>query len=142
MKRTCLHHLKKWKILLNAYVGELLRGDISIWKPLNNSCYLSRAPAVQPSLCDAGDDPDNVWNVNLTKCITQLPGNGYGANVTAWPARLHSPPDRLFSIKMDAELSRREIYKAESRFWHDIIRGYIGAFHWKTLDLRNVMDMR
>lgn len=43
---------------------ELLKeeGDIFIWrKPLNNSCYLSRAPAVQPSLCDAGDDPDNVW---------------------------------------------------------------------------------
>lgn len=43
---------------------ELLKkeGDIYIWrKPLNNSCYLSRAPAVQPSLCSAGDDPDNVW---------------------------------------------------------------------------------
>ncbi|MCD9561161.1 hypothetical protein HAX54_020139 [Datura stramonium] len=135
---------KEMENLTERLCWELLKeGDISIWrKPLNNSCYLSRAPAVQPSLCDAGDDPDNVWNVNLTKCITQLPGNGYGANVTAWPARLHSPPDRLFSIKMDAELSRREIYKAESRFWHDIIRGYIGAFHWKTLDLRNVMDMR
>ncbi|PHU19454.1 putative methyltransferase PMT11 [Capsicum chinense] len=118
-------------------------GDISIWrKPLNNSCYLSRAPAVQPSLCDAGDDPDNVWNVNLEKCITQLPENGYGSNVTAWPARLHSPPDRLFSIKMDAELSRRDIYRAESRFWYDIIKGYIGAFRWGTLNLRNVLDMR
>lgn len=125
-----------WKLLKRE-------GDFSIWrKPLNNSCYLSRGPAVQPSLCDAGDNPDNVWNVNLTKCITQLPDNGYGSNVTAWPARLHSPPDRLFSIKMDAELSRREIYTAESRFWYDIIRGYIGAFRWETLNLRNVLDMR
>lgn len=81
-------------------------------------------------------------NVNLKTCITQLPENGYGANVTTWPTRLHSPPDRLFSIKMDAELSRREIYKAESKFWHEIISGYVGAFHWKELNLRNVMDMR
>ncbi|KAK4340970.1 hypothetical protein RND71_039471 [Anisodus tanguticus] len=136
---------KEMEDLTRRLCWELLKkeGDISIWrKPLNNSCYLSRAPAVQPSLCDADHDPDNVWNVNLKKCITQLPENGYGANVTAWPARLHSPPDRLFSIKMDAELSRREIFKAESKFWNDIISGYIGAFHWKTLNLRNVLDMR
>ncbi|XP_059280223.1 probable methyltransferase PMT10 [Lycium ferocissimum] len=136
---------KEMEDLTQRLCWELLKkeGDISIWrKPLNNSCYLSRAPAVQPSLCDAGDDPDNVWNVNLKKCITQLPENGYGANMTAWPARLHSPPNRLFSIKMDAELSRREIFKAESKFWNDIIRGYIGVFRWKELNLRNVMDMR
>ncbi|KAJ8541595.1 hypothetical protein K7X08_002411 [Anisodus acutangulus] len=136
---------KEMEDLTQRLCWELLKkeGDISIWrKPLNNSCYLSRAPAVQPPLCDAGDDPDNVWNVNLKKCITQLPGNGYGANMTAWPARLHFPPDRLFSIKMDAELSRREIFKAESKFWNDIISGYIGAFHWKKLTLRNVLDMR
>ncbi|KAK6792155.1 hypothetical protein RDI58_011236 [Solanum bulbocastanum] len=137
--------LKEMEDLTRRLCWELLKkeGDIYIWrKPLNNSCYLSRAPAVQPSLCSAGDDPDNVWNVNLTKCITQLPENGYGANVTAWPARLHSPPDRLFSIKMDAELSRREIYKAESNFWYSIIKGYIGAFRWEKLSLRNVLDMR
>ncbi|CAN4075710.1 unnamed protein product [Withania somnifera] len=136
---------KEMEDLTQRLCWELLKrkSDISIWrKPLNNSCYLSRAPAVQPSLCDAGDDPDSVWNINLTKCITQLPENGYGADVTAWPARLHSPPDRLFSIKMDAELSRKEIYQAESRFWYDIIRGYIGAFRWETLNLRNVLDMR
>ncbi|KAH0681320.1 hypothetical protein KY284_022405 [Solanum tuberosum] len=137
--------LKEMEDLTQRLCWELLKkeGDIYIWrKPLNNSCYLSHAPAVQPSLCSAGDDPDNVWNVNLTKCITQLPENGYGANVTAWPARLHSPPDRLFSIKMDAELSRREIYKAESNFWYAVIKGYIGAFRWETLNLRNVLDMR
>lgn len=44
-----------WELLKNE-------GDISIWrKPLNNSCYLSRPLAVQPSLCGVGDDPDNVW---------------------------------------------------------------------------------
>ncbi|XP_060198355.1 probable methyltransferase PMT10 [Lycium barbarum] len=136
---------KEMEDLTRRLCWELLKkeGDISIWrKPLNNICYLSRAPAVQPSLCDAGDDPDNVWNINLKKCITQMPEKGYGANVTAWPARLHSAPDRLFSIKMDAELSRREIFKAESKFWNDIIRGYIGVFRWKELNLRNVMDMR
>lgn len=37
-------------------------GYIAIWqKPLNNSCYLSRDSGVQPSLCDADNNPDNIW---------------------------------------------------------------------------------
>lgn len=37
-------------------------GYIAIWrKPLNNTCYLARNPDVQPPICDANDDPDNVW---------------------------------------------------------------------------------
>ncbi|KAK6114942.1 hypothetical protein DH2020_007211 [Rehmannia glutinosa] len=90
-------------------------GYIAIWqKPLNNSCYLTRDPDVQPSLCDKEDNPDDIWYVNLKACITRLPENGYGANITNWPARLHSPPDRLFSIPMDADKSRRDLYKADS----------------------------
>jgi hypothetical protein len=78
----------------------------------------------------------------LRTCITRLPENGYGANVTTWPARLHYPPDRLHSIEMDAYISRKEIFKAESKYWNDIISGYVGAFHWKDFKLRNVLDMR
>jgi hypothetical protein len=81
-------------------------------------------------------------NVGLKACITQLPENGYGGNVTTWPARLHYPPDRLQSIEMDAYKSRKEIFKAESKFWNEIIDGYIHAFRWKGFKLRNVMDMR
>ncbi|XP_059453850.1 probable methyltransferase PMT10 isoform X3 [Corylus avellana] len=116
---------------------------IAIWrKPLNNSCYLNRDSGVQPPVCDSNDDPDNVWNVGLKACITQLPENGYGGNVTTWPARLHYPPDRLQSIEMDAYKSRKEIFKAESKFWNEIIDGYIHAFRWEGFKLRNVMDMR
>ncbi|XP_025612469.1 probable methyltransferase PMT10 isoform X3 [Arachis hypogaea] len=92
-------------------------GYIAIWqKPMNNSCYHSRDNAVHPPLCESNDDPDDVWYVGLKACITQLPSNGYGANVSKWPARLHQPPDRLQSIKHDASLSRKELFHAESKF--------------------------
>ncbi|KAL2467784.1 putative methyltransferase PMT10 [Forsythia ovata] len=118
-------------------------GYIAIWqKPLNNSFYLNRDSGVQPSLCDTNNNPDNVWYVNLGPCISHLPDNGYRANVTSWPARLHYPPDRLFSIKMDADKSRKEIYKADSTYWKDIVSGYVNVFHLKDLGMRNVMDMR
>ena len=40
-------------------------GYIAIWqKPLNNSCYLNRESGTRPPLCDADDDPDNVWYIN------------------------------------------------------------------------------
>uniref|UniRef100_A0A5B7BS93 Methyltransferase n=1 Tax=Davidia involucrata TaxID=16924 RepID=A0A5B7BS93_DAVIN len=136
---------KEMEDLTGRICWELVKkeGYIAIWrKPLNNSCYLNRDPGVQPPLCDATDDPDNVWYVGLKPCITRLPENGFGANVTIWPARLHYPPDRLLSIKMDAYMSRKEIFKAESKYRNDIVNGYVRAFHWKELNLRNAMDMR
>lgn len=80
--------------------------------------------------------------VPLKACISRLPENGYGGNITTWPARLHHPPDRLQSIKMDAFLSRNDIYKAESKYWNEITFSYVNVFRWKTLNVRNVMDMR
>jgi hypothetical protein len=80
--------------------------------------------------------------VNLKACISQLPENGYGANLTKWPARLQTSPDRLQSIKLDALLSRKELFKAESKYWNEVIASYVRAYHWKTMRLRNVMDMR
>ncbi|OMO53027.1 putative S-adenosyl-L-methionine-dependent methyltransferase protein [Corchorus olitorius] len=118
-------------------------GYIAIWqKPLNNSCYLNRDTGVQPPLCDPEDNSDNVWYVDLKACITRLPENGYGSNVSTWPDRLHYPPDRLQSIEMDAHISRKEILRAESKYWNEIIDSYVRAFRWKDMKLRNVMDMR
>ncbi|KAJ8540446.1 hypothetical protein K7X08_030365 [Anisodus acutangulus] len=118
-------------------------GYIAIWqKPLNNSCYLSREEGTQPSLCDVHDDPDDVWYVDLKACITRLPEEGYGANITNWPSRLQYPPDRLQSIQVDSFVSRKELFKAESKFWKEIIESYVRAWHWKKFKLRNVMDMR
>nr|KJB29147.1 hypothetical protein B456_005G087000 [Gossypium raimondii] len=91
-------------------------GYIAIWrKPSNNSCYLNRDTGVLPLLCNSNDNSDNVWYVDLRACITQLPVNGYGSN---------------------------EIFRAESKYWNEIIDSYVRAFHWKDLKLRNVMDMR
>ncbi|VFR00244.1 unnamed protein product [Cuscuta campestris] len=144
-QETSLEQWKEMEDLTDRLCWELVKkGEgIAIWKkPLNNSCYFNRGPTAKPSICGNDDDPDDVWYVNMKACITSLPDNGYGANVTAWPARLKYPPDRLFSIKMDAILSRREIYRADTNYMVDLVRGYINAFHWKTLQLRNIMDMR
>lgn len=118
-------------------------GYIAIWqKPFNNSCYLNREAGTKPPLCDQDDDPDDVWYADLKACITRIPENGFGQNLTTWPARLQTPPDRLQSIQMDAYMSRKELFKAESKYWNEIIEGYVRALHWKKIRLRNVMDMR
>ncbi|ERN08036.1 probable methyltransferase PMT11 [Amborella trichopoda] len=118
-------------------------GYLAIWqKPRNNSCYLSRDVGVKPPLCEADDDPDSVWYVNLKGCISRLPETGYGGNLTAWPARLHGPPDRLQSVNMDAYVSKKDLFKAETGYWNDIIASFVRAYHWKKLHFRNVMDMR
>ncbi|XP_042482706.1 probable methyltransferase PMT11 [Macadamia integrifolia] len=139
---------EQWKEMEDLTVRlcwELVKkeGYIAIWKkPLSNTCYDSRDAGTQPPLCDPNDNTDNVWYVDLRACISRLPVNGYGANLTAWPARLHSPPDRLQSIGIEAYISRNELFRAESKYWNDIIEGYIRVYHWKELKLRNVMDMR
>ncbi|KAL0359260.1 UNVERIFIED_CONTAM: putative methyltransferase PMT11 [Sesamum angustifolium] len=118
-------------------------GYIAIWqKPFNNSCYLHREEGTRPPLCEPNDDPDNVWYVDLKACITRLPEEGYGSNVTAWPERLQNPPDRLQSIQIDAYISRKELFRAESIYWKEIIEGYIRGLHWGKYKLRNVLDMR
>ncbi|CAL0334854.1 unnamed protein product [Lupinus luteus] len=139
---------EQWKEMLNLTTRlcwKFLKKDgyIAIWqKPFDNSCYINREAGTKPPLCDSSDDPDNVWYVDLKACISRLPENGNGANVTRWPARLQSPPDRLQSIKMDAFMSRNELFKAESKYWDAIIDNYISFLDWKNLTLRNVMDMR
>ncbi|KAM0906483.1 hypothetical protein ACQ4PT_016737 [Festuca glaucescens] len=118
-------------------------GYVAIWrKPLNNSCYMSRDPGVKPPLCNADDNPDDVWYVNLKACISRLPVNGDGSTPFPWPARLTEPPRRLQGVEMDAYSSKNELYKAETKFWDDIVEGYIRVFKWKKFKLRNVMDMR
>ncbi|GMP46754.1 hypothetical protein CsSME_00014798 [Camellia sinensis var. sinensis] len=122
-----------WRICWELIKRE---GYIAIWrKPLGNNCYVNRHPQLQPPICEANDDPDNAY-------ITPLPENGYGAKVSIWPTRLHYPPDRLLTIKMDAYNSRKEIFRAESKYWNDLVNGYVNAFNWKDLHLRNVMDMK
>ncbi|KAF2318886.1 hypothetical protein GH714_011446 [Hevea brasiliensis] len=101
-----------------------------------------REAGIKPPLCDPNDDPDNVWYVDLKACITRIPEDGYGANVAKWPDRLHTAPDRLQSIQMDAYMSRKELFKAESKYWSEIIASYVRAWHWKKFKLRNVLDMR
>jgi hypothetical protein len=83
-----------------------------------------------------------VRYVDLKACISRLPENGYGANVPTWPSRLHTPPDRLHSIQYESYIARKELLKAENKFWSETIAGYVRAWHWKKFKLRNVMDMK
>lgn len=80
--------------------------------------------------------------MNLKACISRLPENGNAANVSAWPTRLNEPPPRLQEVEMDSIIAKNELFKAETKYWDDIIDGYIRIFKWKTLQIRNVMDMR
>ncbi|KAF2568284.1 hypothetical protein F2Q68_00024096 [Brassica cretica] len=139
---------EKWTEMLNLTTSlcwKLVKkeGYIAIWqKPLNNNCYLSREAGTKPPLCDESDDPDNVWYTNLKPCISRIPENGSGGSVPSWPARLHAPPDRLQTITFDSYIARKELFKAESRFWNEIVGGYIRALKWRKMKLRNVLDMR
>lgn len=138
-------HWKDMLDLTTRLCWELVKkeGYIAIWKkPTNNSCYLNREAGTIPPLCDPDDNPDNVWYVDLKACITRLPENGYGANVSLWPERLRTPPDRLQSIQLDAYIARKELFKAEAKYWNEIIESYVRALHWKKMKLRNVLDMR
>uniref|UniRef100_A0A7N0TQF9 Methyltransferase n=1 Tax=Kalanchoe fedtschenkoi TaxID=63787 RepID=A0A7N0TQF9_KALFE len=139
---------EQWKVMVDLtsrLCWELVRkeGYLAIWrKPLNDICYLSRREGTRPPLCDADDDPDNLWYVDLKACMSRLPENGYGANVSTWPQRLNNPPDRLQTINIDAYISRKELYKADSRYGDEIVETYARVMHWKKLKFRNVMDMR
>lgn len=78
----------------------------------------------------------------MKKCITRLPENGYGANITNWPARLHTLPDRLFTIKTDAIESRTQLYRADRSYWKGIVNGFTNVFKINEMKIRNVMDMK
>jgi hypothetical protein len=80
--------------------------------------------------------------VNLKACISRLPEIGEEPTPSQWPARLMDPPKRLKGVKMDAYSSKNELFKAETKFWDDILEGYIRIFNWRKFKLRNVMDMR
>ncbi|XP_024535161.1 probable methyltransferase PMT11 [Selaginella moellendorffii] len=119
------------------------KGYIAIWqKPVDNSCYLKRAPGTLPPLCDSSDDPDSVWYVPMKACISPLPGNGLGRNITTWPSRLSLPPERLKAVNSDALQAKPEVFLAEQRYWTAIVEGYLRGLGLKKEDIRNVMDMR
>ncbi|KAI3936862.1 hypothetical protein MKW92_039340 [Papaver armeniacum] len=136
---------KEMEDLTTRLCWELVKkeGYVAMWrKPSNNSCYLGRDAGAEPPLCDPNDDPDNVWYVGLKACITRLPENGYGTNITAWPNRLDSVPDRLHSIQLESQISRGELFKAENGYWKQMLTGYLHTYHWERKPFRNVMDMR
>ncbi|XP_010552854.1 PREDICTED: probable methyltransferase PMT12 [Tarenaya hassleriana] len=139
---------EQWEEMLNltarlCWVLVKKEGYIAIWqKPVDNDCYLSRDTGIMPPLCSSEDNPDNVWYVDLKACITRIPENGYGVNLAPWPTRLQTPPDRLQTIQIDSYLARRELFKAESKYWEEIVSSYVKALHWREMGLRNVLDMR
>lgn len=43
---------------------------------------------------------------------------------------------------MDAYVAKKDLFKAESAYWNEIVESHIRIFRWKEMELRNVMDMR
>lgn len=80
--------------------------------------------------------------VGLKPCISRLPENGDGAINTPWPDRLDNPPERLKGVEMDAYIAKKELFKAESNYWNNIVKGHNRVFGWENMQLRNVMDMK
>ncbi|RVW51169.1 putative methyltransferase PMT12 [Vitis vinifera] len=124
------HRLLAFPQFQSLYV--VVADSFSLWNGLSDAFLVKKNLLVGMVLSYVGMKP----------CITLLPENGYGANVTAWPARLNDLPERLQTIEMDAYISRKEILKADTKFWHEVIYGYVHAYHWNDSKLRNVMDMR
>ncbi|RZC90929.1 hypothetical protein C5167_028761, partial [Papaver somniferum] len=133
---------KQWKEmedLTTRLCWELVKkeGYVAIWhKPSNNSCYLGGM--LVPNLHYV----IQAMTLTTSACITRLPENGYGTNITAWPNRLDSVPDRLHSIQLESQISRGELFKAENGYWKQMLTGYLHTYHWERKPFRNVMDMR
>ncbi|CAM8897803.1 unnamed protein product [Rhodiola kirilowii] len=141
---------EQWKLmadLTTRLCWELVKkeGYIAIWrKPQNKICYVSRQEETRPPLCDKDDDQDSIWYVDLKACISQLPEKNYGANVSTWPMRLNNPPERLETINIDASISRKELFRAESKYGDEIVGSLVKYMQWKKkkIEFRNVLDMR
>lgn len=120
-----------WKLVTKEHY-------LAIWqKPFDNSCYESRQPGTEPPLCDANDDPDNLWYVPMSACVTPVQQH----TLSDWPGRLHIPPERLSSVNTDVKEAQVEAFIAEGRFMKEIVSGYQRGLGLKLNEIRNVMDM-
>ncbi|KAH9602314.1 hypothetical protein KSS87_010896 [Heliosperma pusillum] len=119
------------------------RNQTVIWvKPLNNDCYMQRAPGTQPPLCRSDDNPDAVTGVNMEACITPYSDHDHkagGSELAPWPARLTSPPPRLADFGYSANM-----FEKDMELWKQRVDNYwtlLGS-KIKSDTVRNVMDMK
>ncbi|KAK6939939.1 LOW QUALITY PROTEIN: putative S-adenosyl-L-methionine-dependent methyltransferase [Dillenia turbinata] len=72
--------------------------------------------------------------------VTRLPESESenGANVI-WPMRLHNPPSRLQSIRMDSYMAKKDFSRGSQNIG---MKFYVNAYRWKEFKSRSVMDMR
>ncbi|KAI3905353.1 hypothetical protein MKX01_040044 [Papaver californicum] len=134
---------KEMEDLTTRLCWELVKkeGNVAMWrKPSNNSCYLVRDAGARLHYVIQAMTPTTY--VGLEACISRLTENGYGTNITTWPNRLDSIPDRLYSIRLDFQISRGELFKAENEYWKKMLISYLRSYHWERKPFRNVMDMR
>lgn len=114
-----------------------------VWqKPLNNDCYMARAPGSLPSLCRSDDDPDAVYGVQMEACITpysDLDQKARGSGLAPWPARLTAPPPRLADFGYSSET-----FEKDTEMWRNRVNSYWNLLSPKIQfnSLRNLMDMK
>ncbi|KAJ4834294.1 hypothetical protein Tsubulata_028304 [Turnera subulata] len=119
------------------------RDQTVIWvKPLNNDCYMQRAPGTQPPLCKADDDPDAVWGIPMEACITPYSEQHHqakGSGLAPWPSRLITPSPRLADLGYSGEN-----FEKDTEVWQQRVENYWNLLGPKIKPdtLRNVMDMK
>eukprot|EP00246_Nothoceros_aenigmaticus_P005239 TRINITY_DN17148_c0_g1_i1.p1 TRINITY_DN17148_c0_g1~~TRINITY_DN17148_c0_g1_i1.p1 ORF type:complete len:606 (+),score=90.61 TRINITY_DN17148_c0_g1_i1:229-2046(+) len=118
--------------------------DIMVWqKPSDNSCYEQRdseETITEPAICDDHIEADAAWYTPMRACIVPQEKRAKKISVgaqPAWPARLHTPPERLSFVG-----GSKANFKADSQKWADRLAYYKTLVpDLGTSKIRNVMDM-
>ncbi|KAL9410887.1 hypothetical protein AB3S75_044626 [Citrus x aurantiifolia] len=119
------------------------RNQTVVWqKPLNNDCYMARAPGTLPPLCHSDDDPDAVYGVQMEACITPYSDHDQkarGSGLAPWPARLTAPSPRLADFGYSSEM-----FENDTELWRNRVDSYWNLLSPKiqSNSLRNLMDMK
>ncbi|KAG8094048.1 hypothetical protein GUJ93_ZPchr0012g20044 [Zizania palustris] len=125
------------------------RGDVSVWqKPINHvSCKASKAEPVTLGFCNASQDPDAGWYVNMEECITPLPevsgpGELAGGEVKRWPERLTAPPPRITGGSLGSSMTA-EVFSKDTELWRRRVDRYksISSELAEKGRYRNLLDM-
>eukprot|EP00252_Welwitschia_mirabilis_P027680 TRINITY_DN9567_c0_g1_i1.p1 TRINITY_DN9567_c0_g1~~TRINITY_DN9567_c0_g1_i1.p1 ORF type:complete len:367 (+),score=29.14 TRINITY_DN9567_c0_g1_i1:157-1101(+) len=118
------------------------KGNIAVWqKPIDNTCYVTRAKTAYPTVCDDSIEADAAWYVPIRACLVTC--NPYYkrlgvGQLPRWPERLNGIPERIRSVSG----GNARAFKMDSEKWVKRVK------HYKTLlpelgseKIRNVMDM-
>uniref|UniRef100_A0A2P2KPS1 Dehydration-responsive family protein n=2 Tax=Rhizophora mucronata TaxID=61149 RepID=A0A2P2KPS1_RHIMU len=115
-------------------------------KPISNDCYEKRAQQ-EPPICEASDEPNAAWNVQLQACMHKVPTDSQKRGFQwpdQWPARLEKPPYWMLSSQVGVYgKAAPEDFAADYEHWKQVVsKSYLNGMGINWSSVRNVMDMR